>query len=387
MTSERSVYLDYAATTPIDPAVLAAMIAQLEAGAANPSSIHRAGRRALAALDGAREAVAAVLGATPREIIFTASGSESDNLALKGIARALRRAGRGAHLVVSAIEHHAVLHAAVALEREGFSVTTVPVDRDGLVDPAAVAAAVRDDTVLASVMLANNEIGTIQPIAEIAARCQTRGVLVHSDAVQAAGALSLDVDALGVAALTITAHKVHGPPGIGALYVRRGTPIEPLVDGGGQECRRRAGTEPVAAAVGMALALQLAEQRRAATAAHCRLMRDRLITGLLERVPHSWLNGHATQRLPNNVNLGFAGIEGESMLLLLDQAGIAASSGAACSAGSLEASHVLLALGLDERRALGSLRLSVGRATSADDVQYVLERVPPIVARLRSFSA
>lgn len=385
MTSERSVYLDHAATTPIDPAVLAAMVAQLEAGAANPSSIHRAGRQALAALDRAREAVATVLGATPREIIFTASGSESDNLALKGIVRALRRAGRGAHLVVSAIEHHAVLHAAAALEREGCSVTTVPVDHDGLVDPAAVAAALRDDTLLVSVMLANNEIGTIQPIAEIAAHCRARGVLVHSDAVQAVGAVPINVDALGVDALTIAAHKFHGPPGIGALYVRRGTPLEPLVDGGGQERRRRAGTEPVAAAVGMALALQLAEQRREATAAHCRLLRDQLITGLLERIPDSWLNGHATRRLPNNVNLGFAAIEGESMLLLLDQAGIAASSGAACSAGSLEASHVLLALGLDERRALGSLRLSVGRSTSADDVQYVLARVPPIVARLRSF--
>jgi cysteine desulfurase len=384
--TERIIYLDHAATTPLDPQALDAMLPYLREQYGNPSSIHRAGRAALDAVDSARETVAATIGATPKEIIFAGSGSEANNLAIKGVATARRRAGHGAHLITSAVEHHAVLHAIEALTAEGFTATILPVDSYGRVRPADLQAALRPDTALVSVMYANNEIGTLQPIAELGAICRARGVPLHTDAVQAVGALPIDVGALQVDLLTMTAHKFYGPKGVGALYVRRGVSLTSQIHGGGQERRRRAGTENVAGIVGMAAALRIANERRAADAAHAIALRDRLIQGAIERVPHAWLNGHPTERLPNNVNLGFAGIEGESVLLLLDQFGIAASSGSACSSGSLEASHVLLALGLPEERAIGSLRFSIGRATTAADIDEVIRVLPGVVERLRAFS-
>jgi cysteine desulfurase len=382
----RYIYLDHAATTPVDERVLEAMLPYFTARPGNPSSIHQAGRAALEALDDARETVAAVLGASRKEIIFTGGGSESDNLAIKGVALAQRQAGKGTHLITSAIEHHAVLHAVEYLEAFGFEATVLPVDASGLVRPDDLRAAIRPDTVLASIMYANNEIGTIQPLAELGAICRERGVPLHTDAVQAAGSLALDVNALNVDLLTLAAHKFYGPKGVGALYVRRGTPLLPQINGGGQERRRRAGTENVAGIVGMATALRLAEERRASYAAACAALRDRLIAGVLERIPYSSLNGHPTRRLPNNANIAFEFVEGESVLLLLDQQGIAASSGSACSSGSLEASHVLVALGLTYDRAIGSIRLTVGNATAEADIDYVLDILPPLIERLRSVS-
>jgi cysteine desulfurase len=384
--ADRYIYLDHAATTPVDERVVAAMLPYLTEKFGNPSSIHRAGREALDALDGAREKVAAVLGAARKEIVFTGGGSEADNLAIKGVALAQRAAGKGAHIITSAIEHHAVLHAVEYLQGFGFEVTVLPVDGDGLVRPDDLRAAIRPDTVLVSIMYANNEIGTIQPMAELGAICRERGVPFHTDAVQAAGSLPLDVRALNVDLLSLAAHKIYGPKGVGALYVRHGTPLLPQVSGGGQERRRRAGTENVAGIVGFATALRLAEEEREGYAAHCAALRDKLVVGLLERIPLASLNGHPTQRLPNNANLAFEHVEGESVLLLLDQAGIAASSGSACTSGSLEASHVLVALGLPYERAIGSVRFSLGRATTADDIDYLLDTLPPLIERLRAVS-
>jgi cysteine desulfurase len=384
--ADRYIYLDHAATTPVDERVVAAMLPYLTEKFGNPSSIHRAGREALDALDDARERVAAVLGAARKEIVFTGGGSEADNLAIKGVALAQRAAGKGAHIITSAIEHHAVLHAVEYLQGFGFEVTVLPVDGDGLVRPDDLRAAIRPDTVLVSIMYANNEIGTIQPMAELGAICRERGVPFHTDAVQAAGSLPLDVRALNVDLLSLAAHKIYGPKGVGALYVRHGTPLLPQVSGGGQERRRRAGTENVAGIVGFATALRLAEEEREGYAAHCAALRDKLVVGLLERIPLASLNGHPTQRLPNNANLAFEHVEGESVLLLLDQAGIAASSGSACTSGSLEASHVLVALGLPYERAIGSVRFSLGRATTADDIDYLLDTLPPLIERLRAVS-
>ncbi len=382
--SERSVYLDHAATTPLDPQVLEAMLPYFTLQAGNPSSIHQLGRTALQAVDDAREQVALVLGCSRRELIFTGGGSESANLAIKGAALARRAAGKGAHLIVSAIEHHAVLHAAEYLLPFGFELTILPVDGAGLVRPDDLRAAIRPDTTVASVMYANNEIGTVQPIAELAAICRAAGVLFHTDAVQAPGCLPLDVEALGVDMLSLTAHKFYGPKGVGLLYARRGTPLLPQINGGGQERRRRAGTENVPGIVGLATALVRAERGRADYAAHMAALRDRLIDGLLARVPQSWLNGDRTHRLPTNANLGFACIEGESVLLLLDQAGICASSGSACTSGSLEPSHVLMALGMAPDDANGSVRFTLGHSVTAEDVDYVLEVLPPMIERLRA---
>lgn len=382
--ADRIIYLDHAATTPLDPEVLAAMMPYLTEQFGNPSSIHRLGRAALDALDVARDTVARVLGATPKEIIFTGGGSEADNLAVKGVALAQRRAGRGAHVITSAIEHHAVLHAVEWLQALGFEATVLPVDGDGLVRPDELRAAIRPDTVLASIMYANNEVGTVQPLPELGAICRERGVPLHSDAVQAPGSLPLDVGALNVDLMTIAAHKFYGPKGVGALYVRRGTPLMALISGGGQERRLRAGTENVAGVVGLAEALRRAEERRPAYAARCAALRDALVAGVLERVPGSALNGHPARRLPNNASITFEDVEGESVLLLLDQHGIAASSGSACTSGSLEASHVLLALGVPHERALGSVRFSVGRATDEDDVAALLEMLPGVIEQLRA---
>ena len=382
--TERYIYLDHAATTPVDEQVLAAMLPFFSERFGNPSSIHRVGRAALEALDEARETVAAILGASRKEIIFTAGGSEADNLAIKGVALAQREAGKGAHIITSTIEHHAVLHAVEQLEALGFEATLLPADRDGLVSPDDLRAAIRPDTVLVSIMYANNEIGTIQPLAELGAICHERGVPIHTDAVQAAGSLTLDVDELNVDLLTLAAHKFYGPKGVGALYARRGVPLLPLINGGGQERRRRAGTENVAGVVGMATALRLAEERRPGYVAHCTALRDRLIAGIHARIPDAYLNGHPTRRLPNNANLAFDGVEGESILLLLDQHGIAASSGSACTSGALEASHVLLALGIPYERAIGTVRFTAGKDTTATEIDYLLDVLPALIEQLRS---
>ncbi len=383
---ERTLYFDHAATTPADPAVVEAMLPYFTECYGNPSSIYRLGRAALQALDDARSLTAEVLHCSPKELIFLGGGSESDNLAIKGAALAAREAGKGQHIITSAIEHHAVLHACDYLKDFGFEVTVLSVGRDGLVNPDDLRAAIRPDTVLASIMYANNEIGTIQPIAELGAICREHGVLFHTDAVQAAGALPLDVDALNVDLLSLTAHKFYGPKGVGALYARRGVQLLPQINGGGQERRRRAGTENVPGIVGFATALQRAEERRSSYVEHCTMLRDRLIDGLQESVPFTSVNGDRRQRLTNNANLSFAYIEGESLLLLLDQAGVCASSGSACASGSLNPSHVLTALGLDADQAHGSIRLTLGKDTTSDDVQYVLDKLPGMVERLRSVS-
>jgi cysteine desulfurase len=377
------IYLDHAATTPPDPRVLEAMQSCLMQCFGNPASIHQAGREALHALDEARDEVAGVLGARAREVIFTGGGSEADNLAVKGVALAQQQQGRGQHIITSAIEHHAVLHTAEYLQQFGFEVTLLPVDERGLVASDDLRAALRPDTVLVSIMYANNEIGTVQPIGELGAICRERGVPFHTDAVQAAGMLPLDVDALNVDLLTLAAHKFYGPRGVGMLYVRRGTPLLPQINGGGQERRRRAGTENVPGIVGLAAALRLAAERRAWYAAHCAALRDRLIDGVLERIPDTRFNGNRERRLPNNANIAFAGADGESILLLLDQAGICASSGSACTSGSLDPSHVLLALGLSPEQASSSIRFTVGRDVTGADIERVLDVLPEIIARLR----
>ncbi len=382
--SKRIIYLDHAATTPLDPQILELMLPYFTQQAGNPSSIHQLGRASLQALDDAREQVAMVLGCSRREIIFTGGGSEGANLAVKGAALAQRARGRGAHLVVSTIEHHAVLHAAEYLQTVGFELTLLPVDAAGMVHPDDLRAALRPDTVLVSVMYANNEVGTIQPIAELGAICREAGVLFHSDAVQAVGMLPLDVEALNVDLLSITAHKFYGPKGVGVLYARRNTPLQPQIHGGGQERRRRAGTENVPAIVGLAAALTKAEARRPTYATRLSALRDQLISGLLERIPQSRLNGDPLHRLPNNANLGFDCVEGESILLLLDQAGICASSGSACTSGSLEPSHVLTAMGLSTEWANGSVRFSLGQSSSEEDVEYLLDLLPAMVDRLRT---
>jgi len=384
--AERMIYLDHAATTMVDPAVLDAMLPYLGGQYGNPSSIHTLGRAALSALDDAREIVAAVLGAGRKEIIFTGGGTEANNLAIKGVALEQQRRGRGKHLITSAVEHHAVLHACEYLQSFGFELTVLPVDGYGQISVEDVRAALRPDTVLVSVMHANNEVGTIQPIAEIGAICRQAQVPFHCDAVQAAGSLLLDVDALNVDLLTLAAHKFYGPKGVGVLYVRHGTTLLPQINGGGQERRRRAGTENVAGIVGLAEALQRAEQRREAYKAHCAVLRDRLAEGVLRAIPHTMLNGHPSERLPNNVNLSFDYVEAESVLLLLDQHGICASSGSACSSGSIEPSHVLTAMQVPGDRANGTVRFSLGKDTTAEEIDQVLAVLPEAIRRLREVS-
>ena len=381
-------YFDHAATTPLDPRVLEAMLEALRGGWGNPSGVYREAQTARAMLDDARDQLADALECSPREIILTSGGTESDNLAVRGAALARAHAGR--HLITSAIEHHAVLHPMEALAQEGFELTVLPVDGEGLLDPDEVAAAVREDTILVSLMAANNEIGTIQPIAEIARAVKERNpkTIVHSDAVQAAGAVDVRPDALGVDLLSLTAHKIYGPKGAGLLYQRRRTPLEPLLLGGGQEEERRAGTENVAGAVGLARALQLAIAEREARAEHARQLRDELWRQLRERVHPLRLNGPAdfARRLPNNLHLCFPGVEGESILLQLDMEGVAASSGSACSTGSTEPSHVLTAIGVDADTAHSALRLSLGQSTTAEDVELAARAVPEIIQRLRALA-
>ena len=381
-------YFDHAATTPLDPRVFDAMAPVLRDGWGNPGGIHQEAQRARALLDDAREAIADLLECRPREIIFTSGGTESDNLAIRGAAKAREHAGR--HVVTCAIEHHAVLHPVEQLEREGWEATILPVDREGFVDPAQVRDAVRDDTTVVSIMAANNEIGTLEPIAEIARAVKERNpkTIVHTDAVQAAGAIDIRPDALGVDLLSLTAHKIYGPKGAGLLYHRRRTPLDPQTLGGGQEEDRRAGTESVAQAVGLAAALQLAEDERRARSARAADLRNALWRELQERIHPIQLNGPAdwTRRLPNNLHLCFPGIEGESILLSLDLEGIAASSGSACTTGSTEPSHVLTALGIDPDTAHSALRLTLGQSTTEESVQQVAQALPQITQRLAALS-
>ncbi len=379
------IYFDHAATTPLDPRVRDAMMPYLDDVYGNPSSIYRIAREARRAVDEARDTVAEVLGARAAEIIFTASGSESDNLALKGVAFAHVR--QGGHIITSQIEHHAVLHTAEFLEKLGFRVTYLPVDQHGLIDPDAVGRAIQDDTILVSIMYANNEIGTIEPIEEIARITKRRRIPFHVDGVQAAGSLDLSVDRLGVDLLTLSGHKLYGPKGTGALYVRRGTVCWPLIHGGGQERGRRAGTENVAGIVGFATALRLAAEERASRSQHAVALRDQLIGGVLSSVPGSRLNGHPTQRLATNASFCFEGVSGESLLLALDQLGIMVSTGSACTSGSLEPSHVLLALGLPPTLAMGSLRISLGKDNTPAEVHRFLELLPDVIARLRAIES
>ena len=386
--TDRIVYLDHAATTGLRPEALDAMIPYMTESYGNPSSIYTLAQEARKAVEDSRDVVAKALNARRSEIVFTSGGTEADNAALKGGAFAMRPVGN--HLITTSIEHHAVLHTCHQLEEFGFEVTYLPVDRDGLVDPAEVLSAITDQTVLVSVMLANNEIGTIEPVSEIAAmvkdeaKRRNQTIVMHTDAVQAAGYLDLDTKKLGVDMLSLSAHKFYGPKGVGVLYVRRGTPFEAQQMGGGQERQRRSGTENVPGIVGMAEALRLATIEREANSAHCTQLRDLIIAGIQERVEGVHLNGHPTQRLPNNVNFSFPGIEGEPVLLGLDFAGIMASSGSACSSASLEPSHVLLAIGLSAQLAQGSLRMTVGRNNTGEDVEYLLSVLPDLVRKLKA---
>ena len=378
-----TIYLDHAATTPVRPEVIAAMLPYFSEAFGNASAIYALGRRSHQALDDAHQTVARLLHCRPTEIVFTGGGSEADNLAIKGVAGAARR--RGQHIITSAIEHHAVLHTCDYLAQQGFEVTVLPVDALGRVDPAQVAAALRDDTALVTLMYANNEVGAIQPIAEIGALCRARRVPFHVDAVQAGGALDLDVSQLGVDLLSLSAHKFYGPKGVGILYVRQGTRLQPQILGGSQERNRRAGTENVAGAVGAATALRLAREERHEENARLIALRDRLIAGVLP-LPDTQLTGHPTLRLPNSASFTFAGVEGESLLLNLDLLGIAASSGSACSTGDVEPSHVLTAMGISAERARGHLRLTLGRSTTDEDISTVLRELPPIIERVRALA-
>ena len=378
---DHPIYLDYASTTPVHPLVLEAMEPYLRQEFGNPSNLHPLGRRAAAALERARAQVAGALGCYDDEVVFTGGGSESDNLALKGAV--LARPGRR-HVVTTVIEHSAVLGACRDLQEHfGVDVTHVPVDGRGIVDPAAVAAAMRPDTLLVSVMLANNEVGTIQPVAEIARLARARGVLIHTDAAQAAGLLDVNVDRLGVDLLTLSAHKIYAPKGVGVLYVRRDTPLVSLTHGGDQERRRRAGTENVAGIVACGVALELVERHRVSTAARLAALRDRLIEGIEAGVPGALLNGDRRQRLPNNVNFCFPGVQGETVLLDLEMDNVYASSGSACHAGSQEPSHVLVAIGRRPELAHTALRLTLGAPTTAGEVEHVLELLPRVVHRVR----
>ncbi len=377
MNSAR-IYLDNAATTALRPEVVTAM--RESEAEYNPSSLHTEGRRARAALDAARERVATLLGVTRNEIVFTSSGTESNNLALLGVMRA---GGAGAHVVAPAIEHHAVLEALERLHEEGFQTTVLPVSSDGRVDPREFEAALRPGTLLASVAYANNEIGTIQPIAELAAIARERGVRLHCDAVQAASWLPLGVGALGVDLLSLSAHKIGGPRGAGLLYVRSGVPLAPILYGGGQESGRRSGTQNLPAIAGMARALEIAVGEREANAARVEALRNRLEAGIRAGVPDVRING-APPRLPNHLNVSFAGVESAALLIALDLAGVAVSAGSACTSGSLEPSHVLLAIGLEERWQTGPIRFTLGVESTAAEIDRVLALLPPLVAELRS---
>lgn len=378
------IYLDNAATTRIKPEVLEEMMPYLTQEYGNPSSIYALGSRAHLALDAARERVAGALGAKKNEIYFTGCGSEADNWAIQGAAYA--NSSKGKHIISTQVEHHAVLHTLEYLERQGFEVTYLPVDTEGRVSVEDVKNAIKDTTILITIMYANNEVGAIMPIKQISALAKEKRITFHTDAVQAFGQIPLDVKELGVDLLSVSAHKIYGPKGVGALYIRQGVRLDNLIHGGAQENKRRAGTENLASIVGFGKAAELAvadiEQKSAGLAK----LRDRLIAGIEEKIPYCKLNGPREDRLPNNVNFSFRYIEGESLLLMLDLKGVAASSGSACTSGSLDPSHVLLAMGMPHEIAHGSLRLSLGDFNTEKDVEYILEVLPPIVERLREMS-
>ena len=380
----RVIYLDHASTTPVDPEVLEIMRPWFTEEFGNPSTVYSLGLASAQAVQQARESIAETIGAEPEEICFTSGGTEADNWALLGTADACQKKGR--HLITSAIEHHAVLETVEHLEKRGYEVARLPVDGGGLVDPDEVRRAIRPDTILVSIMHANNEIGTIEPIAEIGKVTREAGVPFHTDAVQSAGKLPLDVNELGVDMLSMSAHKFYGPKGIGLMYLRKRTRITPLLHGGGQEKGFRAGTHNVPGIVGMAKALELATNRMADDAVREAALRDRLWDGLSANIDAIHLNGDMVSRLPGNLNLRVDGIEGESMILMLDMDGICVSSGSACTTGSLEPSHVLLALGIPQEHAHGSLRITLGRSTTAEDIDLFIKVFPPIVTRLREMS-
>ena len=380
----QQVYLDNAATTKVLPSIAEAMCKTMTENYGNPSSIYKLGQQAKNILDTAREQVAELINASPKEIIFTGGGSEGDTMLLLGVAHAYAKKGK--HIITTAVEHHAILHTCQALEKEGYTVTYLPVDEFGKIEPAAVEAAITAETILISVMYANNEIGTIMPIKEIGAIARKHGVLFHTDAVQAAGHIPIDVQKDNIDLLTLTAHKFHGPKGTGAVYIKQGLKIGSLVYGGGQEKGLRAGTENTAGILGLGLAAVHARENMKEHSKRVISLRDKLITGINERISEVRLNGHPTDRLPNNVNFSIRYIEGEGLLLLLDMAGIAASSGSACTSGSLDPSHVLLAIGLPHEIAHGSLRLTLSELTTEEEIDYLLEKLPPIVERLRQMS-
>lgn len=381
----KRVYLDHSATTPVDPEVAALMMTYYTEKYGNPSSVHGFGREAKQALEQARSQVAELIGAAPTEVTFTSGGTEADNLAILGIAEALRKKGK--HIITSCIEHHAVLETCEYLEKNGFDLTIIPVNEEGLLSVEDVRKAIRPDTILISVMHANNEVGAIQPIQEIGKLAREKDITFHVDAVQSLGKIPINVQEMNIDLLTVSSHKIYGPKGVGALYIRKGIRLIPLIHGGGQEKKRRSGTENTPGIIGFGKACQLAGQRMAEDAEHQKKLRDKLMNGILERIDYVKINGPLGEnRLPNNVNVSIRYVEGESLLLSLDMLGIAASSGSACSSGSLDPSHVLLAIGLPHEIAHGSLRFSLGRQNTEEDIDYVLEQLPKIVDRLRMMS-
>ena len=381
----RKVYLDNSATTQVDKRVLEATMPYFSETYGNPNSLHGWGRDAKKGIDKARQQVAELIGAESKEIIFTGGGSEADNLAIKGTAWALKDKGR--HIITSSIEHHAIIDTVKWLGKNGYEYTMLPVDETGMVDPKELEAAIRPDTIIASIMFANNEIGTIEPVAELGEVCRKHGVLFHTDGVQAAGHIKIDVKDLPIDMMTMAAHKMYGPKGIGALYVRKGIKLTPLVHGGGQEFGIRSGTENTPGLVGFGMASELAVSRLANGEINNEIhLRDKLIDGLIERIPEITLTGHRTKRLPFHASICVKYVEGEGMLLLMDAAGIGVSSGSACTSGSLEPSYVLLSLGLDHTTAHGSVRMTLSKDTSEEDINYVLEKFPPIIEKLRSMS-
>ncbi|MEE9519790.1 MAG: cysteine desulfurase family protein [bacterium] len=377
----RTVYLDHNATTPVDPAVRDAMMPYLEEGFGNPSSLHSFGRTARVALDEARDSVAALVGADPLSVVFVSSGTEANNLAIRGTAAAHR--DRARHLVVSAVEHNSVMETCRALEADGVVTTIVPVDETGRVEPEAVAEAISDETLLVALMHANNEVGTIQPVEKVGELARERGVPVLVDAVQTVGKIPLDVLAMGCDMVSLSSHKLYGPKGAGALYVRKGLELKALITGGAHELRRRAGTENVPCIVGFGAACHLAAERREVDEKRTLRLRDRLWKGVAERITGVFLNGDPVSRLPNTLNVSFEAVEGESVVINLDLKGVAVSTGSACSSGKVTLSPVLLAMGLDEARARGSVRFSLGRGTTEDDIDHVLDVLPPVIERLR----
>ncbi|MDR1965431.1 MAG: cysteine desulfurase NifS [Synergistaceae bacterium] len=381
----RKVYLDHSATTPVAEEVFGAMAPYFTEAMGNPNSLHQWGREARRAVDEGRESVASLIGAGAAEIVFTGSGSAADNLAIKGAAYA-DKSGRK-HIITSAVEHHAIMDTFKWLGKMGYDATFLPVDEFGMVSPDVLRNAIRDDTLIVSVMHANNEVGSINPIEELGAICRERGALFHTDAVQTAGHVPIDVSKLPVDMLTMSAHKMYGPKGIGALYIRRGIKLVPIVHGGGQEYGIRSGTENTPGIVGFGAAARLAERlREEGEEERISRIRDKLLDGIIERIPDSFVTGHRTKRLPFHCSVCVKLIEGEGMLLRMDYAGIGVSSGSACTSGSLEPSHVLLAMGLDHATAHGSVRLTLGKGTTEEDIDYVLEKFPPIVETLRKMS-